>query len=91
MPESQIKVLVLSYSYRGETFFVAPGLGIEVSDVDQKKALKSLLQQIALSADDALERNLDPLFADHALERGDFIIPQQAETVTEEVITLIIE
>ena len=91
MLESQIKVLVLSYSYRGETFFVAPGLGIEVSDVDRKTALKSLLEQIALSADDALERNLDPLFADHALERGDFIIPQQAEAVTQEVITLIIE
>jgi hypothetical protein len=88
---SKIKVLVLSYSHRGEAFFVAPGLGIEVSDADREKALKSFMQRIALAADDAMEKNLAPLFADHALQRGDYVIPQQAGDIAEEVMTLNIE
>jgi len=93
LPEEKVKiqVLVLSFSHDGNYYFIAPGVGVECYHQDQKKALSEFLERIVVSADEAQERGMLALFADHAQERGDYTLPDGADQVAEQMFTLEIE
>ncbi len=87
----KLEVLVISFSFEAEFHFVAPGLGIEVANAEEGEAFQTFLERIVIGADEAMEKNMLPLFADHAPEKGDYVVPAGAEELSERTITLEIE